>query len=49
MKPPASRPRSQSQTRKTDDNEEIIFKTQGKSFNMTNFDRIYSDEAKYSL
>ena len=36
MKPPASRPRSQLQTRKTDDSDEIIFKTQGQSFNMTN-------------
>lgn len=36
MKPPTSRPRSQSQARTTDDSGEIIFKTQGQSFNMTN-------------
>ncbi|CAC5426786.1 HSPA4 [Mytilus coruscus] len=36
MKPPASRPRSQSQTRKTDDSDQVIFKTHGQSYNMEN-------------
>ncbi|CAC5398474.1 unnamed protein product [Mytilus coruscus] len=36
MKPPASRPRSQSKTRKTDDSDQVIFKTHGQSYNMEN-------------